>query len=344
MSVIGNIIGATGGLTGIPTGGLQSLIGQTEDPAANGTPGAGTSINGQPYWAAGLASAAQPVQDTVAQPVAQPAANANTIAGTGYYKQLEDQINASLGQLPQQKAIGEGNIARTYQNAYNQLTGQQQNAQAQYNDTRDQTTQDNILAKNNIDDGVRSQLTGIQRLLGAHGAGNSSAAQIFAPFAAGQNANLQRSQVQNTYGKNITGLDNDWNQQNTQFSNSLSNLNDDRAGKLNSLYSGIDAKNSELLNNRDRYQAYSGQTIDPADTARINALGQDVTNLGNIQVTPTSVPTYKPYTTDQYNYNPTATPTLGGQDSNLTQATGAYSNLLNGDPRKRLASQAPAAA
>lgn len=284
----------------------------------------------------------QELQSRLAANVAPPSGTplpTGTAGATGapsnsFYGSLAGQIDTQLGLLPQQQQIGTDNINKTYDSALGTLTNQQAADQLQYNTTRNNTQQDNVVAKNNIDNGVRTQLTGIQRLLGSVGAGNSSAANVLAPYAAGALGNQQRGAEQTAYGRNINALDTGWDQTQNQYNNAIGQTNADKQNALNQLLSGIDSTKSQLLNQKNQYLAYSGQPIDPAASAQVNNLANQVTQLGAQQVYNAPKVSYATPTLADYNVDQAPAPSLSGPNPNLTQNLGAYYTLLGGAQQK----------
>ena len=274
------------------------------------------------------------------QPQAQPNANGTELgaATQGIYdpnaaaaaatKAANDAaVNSAIGRLGIQADTGKQNILGSYNNAYNSLLNNKQAALDTYGQNRNQTVQDNILAKDNIDTGVRNQAQGIQRLLGAHGAGNSSAAQILGPYAAALQGSQQRAQVQNAYGHNLGAIDQSISNYGTEFNNSVGSLNNQRDTQLNSLNQGIASSRGSLLGQRSDAAGNQGQ---------INAILDSAARLGiTPQFTPTAINTKAP-DLKQYNYDQAAPiqAAQNGIDPNLAQGAGAYWNLLNGSKDK----------
>lgn len=261
----------------------------------------------------------------------------------------DDQIAAadqSLGRLGSQRDVGYSNLDNSYTSGLSSLRNSQASAQNQYDTTRNRTVQDNIQTKSSIDDGVRSQLTGLQRLLASRGAGAGTAATILAPRAAGLQGNQRRQQVQQTYGRNINDLDNNWRNTSTQFESAFGQLDTDRTNKRNELDANFAQTEADLLNAKSdaalqRAQA-GGQTYTQARaartpyTSRINTLLSQIDSLGkNATFQPKSV-SYADPTLQAYNYDQFTSPQMNsGVNPALAGGTGAYWNLLQSDDRKR---------
>lgn len=236
-------------------------------------------------------------------------------------------LDAQEGRIGQQENVANQNTLSQYQSALNQLLEGKSRATRDYDYSKGQATQGNVDAKSKIDQNVGLQNQGLQRLLGARGAGNSSAARILAPYAAGLVGNQQRNDVQQAYGKNIYALgtnfgdfNTDWNRQNQ---------------------GNEDWKTNQLRQNQQRAAdsrlqiAQARQQLNPANAAgyaaRIADLGSQIDALGQIQASPGVTAAYKAPTLTQYGYQAAAAPTAGNQ---IQQRTGAYYQLLGEDPNK----------
>lgn len=241
--------------------------------------------------------------------------------------QQQSLVQAQLDRLGNQQNIGQQNILGQYNQALGQLTNQQSIAQRNYDTAVHQAQQDNQTAKTNIDSGVRNQVTGLQRLLGSRGAGNSSAALTLAPYAAGREGSIQRGQVQDAYGRNMNALDTSYGDTQTQFTDARGNLDAQKQNQQNNLLQQLAQIRQNLL----------GQMPNP-DVNQINGLGSQIDNLGK-QVTyiPQAV-NFKTPDLSKYNY---AQPgiTANNGTSAADQYVTPYSYLLNGDQRKNLVGQ-----
>lgn len=264
-------------------------------------------------------------------------------------------IDSQLGRLPGQRQVADQNILNSYNSAYNRLVNEKGQTERNYNTSRTQTQQDNETAKTNIDTGVRNSLTGAQRLLGGRGSGSSSAFSIVAPYAAGLQGNQQRQQVQQAYERNIGGLDTSWKDYLTNWDTSAGDLASQRDSKYNQAHAGFDQTEAglqEQRQNADVARAQAGgasyrtaSALRAPYQAKIQQLLSSIDQLGAV---PTFTPQQVNYNAPElaaYNYQPTATPTLGaGVDPGQAQNLGAFWTLLGGDPTKKRDQLQPALA
>jgi hypothetical protein len=247
-------------------------------------------------------------------------------------------INSGISRLDNQRAIGHQNVLDSYNNAYSQLLGQKQQADTNYKNSKDSTGQDNVLAKNNIASNVGYQANALQRLLGAHGSGSSSAALLMAPYAAARQGSIDRTGVDRTFAKNNQALDQNYGNYGLQYDKSQQDLLHQKDVNTNQVDSGIDSTKATLL------QQLAGLQANPAAAQQYidqsNALLGQVDNLGKQYATPvqaTAPPTYTAPSLDSY-----AQPTrqaLQVQPSAATDTTNPFTNLLFGNNKDKLSNK-----
>lgn len=263
------------------------------------------------------------------------AAGAQSASSKAYYQQLNDQLNFQKGLIPGQAATGHANVLAEYNRAYQGLVNDQGTADQQAGIQRAQSVTDNSLARDQVGRNVYDQTSALQRLLGAHGAGDSSAANIEVPYEAALQGNQQLTGIQRDYGRNLSALDLADSHRKQQFGNAFGQLMTDKQNNDSNIESGLATTQQGLDQSIARYKAYAGQTIDPNATNEVNALSQKVADLGRKatftpQAIDSSVPNLAAYTADRY-AAPGATPTI---DPALQGPTGAYAGLIGMDKNK----------
>jgi hypothetical protein len=334
LNIPGDLIGGLGHVLGLPEMGISEALGGTGraalDSYHSAYPAGGNRLTPQQLLDQNARDAAARQNDTGAILGAATGPSQAQIAAqnaAALAAQNDSAINSALGRLDQQGGIGNQNILNSYNSAFQQLMGGQQAANQGLANARNETMTANQTARDNIGAGVRNQNIGLQRLLGAHGAGNGSAASILAPFAAAQQGNIQRSQVQDTYGKNMNALDQSQNASDIGYKNSFGQLLNDRRQKEQDLQAGLGNSRASLL----------GQRSDAASNqAAINAILDAVTRLGlNPTFTP-QTPQVKAPDLAQYNYTPTGAPQLGnaGLSDAAAQTIGPFLSLLTGQKKQ----------
>jgi hypothetical protein len=121
-----------------------------------------------------------------------------------------NSANQGLSRLAGQRTTGQANILSGYNSQYNDVNTRYGRDKTDYTNTKQQTQNDQISAKNQINAGVRSKANSLQRLLGAYGAGSSDAAERYAPYLAARQGSQQRQEVNDKFSRNLSALDTNW--------------------------------------------------------------------------------------------------------------------------------------
>lgn len=239
--------------------------------------------------------------------------------------QTNNQVNSALARLTGQFDVGNANIDTGYNQAINSLNNTKAQNQQSYGQNQNQISQDYVTAKNSIGSASGNTLNNLLRLLGAHGAGGSSAALFSAPQAVAQNAAQQRSGANQTFGKNSQANDTSWNNYLTGYNNSVGDLGVQRQNNRNSLQAQMDITRANLI----------GQLSSP-DLNQINGLLSQADQLG-LQVPNYNVQAanYQAPSLDSYLQGQTATGNVANPSA-LTDSVNPYlSLLLNGKDKNQ---------
>lgn len=250
------------------------------------------------------------------------------------------QINSQLGTLDPQQAAGLSNITSSYNNAVNQENGAFQGATDQYNTTRQNTIQNEVQAKDQIDQGVNQNTNALQRLLGLAGSGDSSAASILAPYAAAKAGATQSNQVQNAYGQNLQSIDTSWLDPNigtvAKHNQTLGNLSDQEFQNEQSLKQGIANTRASLLSSLANATSSAGGNVQPI-LDQLTQIAQGAAALSNQYQNPISLTTpssYTPPSLASYNVGSTGVPSSGTANASATaQQTAPYLATLFGQQK-----------
>lgn len=237
---------------------------------------------------------------------------------------IDDQIGTAQGaiaRLTGQRGIGNENIDNSYNEAENARQSQFGLAQRDYN-TR---TSDNQRDYTNTRAGIRqeagNQYSSLQRLLGAAGAGRSSAATVLAPFAVGRQAATRFGETQDQFGRNSRNLDNSWGDTTRSFNEQGQQLLSQKEQKRRELEQGLQQNEvslqdqiAQLRLSRERLTGGNLQNalgaIQP-QRSRIQELLGSIDNLGRQYsgaVKQTGPVEYKAPELAQYNYSRFAAP------------------------------------
>lgn len=252
-------------------------------------------------------------------------------------------LNSALGRIPNQLAIADSNIGHQFDQSNNELESGKTAANGNYTTSTNQNGQTFRTNKNTIADASSTGLQGLLRTLGAYGAGGSSDAQFVAPQAVSTQASQQRAGAGDTFAKNQSSLDTNWNNYLTGYSNDKAKLNDWKTTQLNSAQASTDSTKADLLSKladlsgkKAAYMggSYTGSAQPFIDQA--NAASTAVDNLGKTNPTYTGVaPVYTPPSLSSYEVNAGGAPTVGVRNATPDTSSPYLSLLLGGQNKTK---------
>lgn len=174
-------------------------------------------------------------------------ANAERAATLQYIADQESLANQGLGRLTNQRDIGLSNITNSANQAYNQLASSKATAERDYGLSQTQAREDNMAARNAVDSTVRNNSRGLQSLLGARGAGSSSAAKYLAPFLVAQQGAEKAGANQQTFSRNQQSLDKNWQDALRSYEEQRSGVDLETQQRQNELNAGVEQNRVGLL-------------------------------------------------------------------------------------------------
>lgn len=262
----------------------------------------------------------------------------------------DDQLrnaDQQIGRLPGQEAILRANAQAAYQSAYDRLVGDKNKTKRDFDTKKQVSIDDNVAAKGDIDTSVRQRNTGLQRLLGSKGAGNSSAATILAPYAAAQEGNIQRGQVQKAYGRNMQGLDTAWGDYEDDWNESSGDLATQRDNTVTQGVAGLRQTEADILEAKSnaavQKQMAGGANYTSARnqrtpySQRIQELIGQIDAAGATKTFTPKTAAYKAPELASYTYDKYAAPQAGsGVNPGAAQNAGAYWTLLGKDKERKV--------
>lgn len=203
--------------------------------------------------------------DSDPTPIAQPTYNYSGSGGgaarpaydpavISQYDQSISLLQDSLNRLGTQKGIAQGNVNKQYGTQVNELNTAKANSNKQYDTSTLQNKQSNRTSKNAILDQQSSGLRGLLSMLGAYGAVGSDLG--VAGNAVADDATMKRSGASQTYAQNQQGLDTNWNNFLSEWSNSKKKVDDWKTQQLNNVEQQSLASRQDLLT---RLADYRGQ-------------------------------------------------------------------------------------
>lgn len=235
------------------------------------------------------------------------------------YDQSINNTQAAINRLGSDFEQGASQVDTSYQNAINQLLLGKNTANKSYDTNKQQTAKDYVGAKNTIGSNAGNSLNGLLRLLGARGAGGSSAARVSAPEAVSRQATLQRGEVGGQFGANNQALDTNWNNYLTDYNNQVSSAGNQRDQQKGELQSAIERNRATLLQTLSQLSgqraAAAGGSATGAAQPFLDQANDALNRASSYRATPITYNTqaYSAPELSKYLTNPNAAPTYQGQ-------------------------------
>ena len=156
---------------------------------------------------------------------------------------LNNQLNNLGGSLNEKNAASK----HEYETNLNELAGSYDRNKSNYDSQSVQNVQDRLTSRNNVADNASRGLRGLLRVLGANGAGLSSAAMYNAPDVVMGQANSQLSGVNQEFAKNQRNLDTNWNNYLGDYENDKKKINDYYNSQLRSNEQEVLQQKNDIL-------------------------------------------------------------------------------------------------
>ena len=280
----------------------------TGQPSGNGTPDQTPVDNGSTYYGGGSYGGGS-----------APAAPKYNQQDLDLLDLQRGNYESALSRIANQRAIGEGNINSSYTAGDTALRNQRTTAEGNYNTQKARSGQDYVNSRSAIGSQAGNQLNSIRRILGANGAGWSSAYSKLAPYAAALQASQRFNQVQNTFDRNQSDMDNSWAATQNDFTTQKANLDSDRQNKLNELYAGLGQRETEINNSLSdlalrREQLIGGTNVMGAIQpyqSRIQQLLGEIDNYGKLSIAQPKAISYANPDLADYDYSKFDQPEVG---------------------------------
>jgi hypothetical protein len=200
-----------------------------------------------------------------------------------------------------------------------------------------------MFARSDIDFATGQRANSLRRLLGARGAGSSSAARFAAPYAAALEGSQQLRQVGDAFEKNMGALDTNWNNYQTEWNQSKEDLETQKRNAENSVRADVAGKRASLLSTlaqltAQRASAAGGNPVASAQPYldQVNSLYGQIDNLGAQYFGKVNVanPNYKAPDLSKYDYDARRAVQFNGNATAGEQAASPYLSALLGAKRK----------
>lgn len=220
---------------------------------------------------------AQPTQGTTTTyPGGSSGPSASDLAA---YNTYQGEANSDLGRLLSSYNNTVGSLDSNFGKQNNQLDSAKAATQNTYNNNVTQQHQDNLREQNQVRQGTYNAYQALMSFLSAHGGGNTSLAQEWAPTAAQHYQNEQVGNANQTTAANLRGLDTAWGNYLNDYKNKKETLldthNQDVANAA-STYNDTKAKLDLILNR------IGSRALQPGDIGSALA-GLNIPNVNFVQ-------------------------------------------------------------
>lgn len=265
---------------------------------------------------------------------------------------LDTQLGTILdriGRLPGQKKTAKTNLDESLLTGQAAIDTDRANAKGAYDSNVLTSSQDYTNSRAGIRQESGNLFNSLQRLLGAAGAGRSSAANVLAPFAVGKEAASRFGQTQDAFGKNMSALDNSWAMTDADLTKARTELDDDWRNKDREL--GIKFADAEtgLINQKtdlelNKAQLQGGgigsiQSILDNSTSSIKSLLDTIDSLSANYTSPslkTTRTAFKAPELSKYNYSRFQAPSLQGGNAGVQDYLRPFVNAVPREDDERL--------
>lgn len=173
----------------------------------------------------------------------QPSGSYSAGAGTGSNNAgdlayIDDQtglLRNQLGRLGVTQSQGVDQISNDYNHQVSGVNAARSRSLADFTTKEQDTKTDKNNALDTVDTNARTLSNSVRQLIGAAGGSGSSAYQITAPGAVARKASTERSNVQDTFGRNIRDLSTSEKNAEEDYNSALADLARQKADKLSGL-------------------------------------------------------------------------------------------------------------
>lgn len=246
-----------------------------------------------------------------------------------------DSASSLLSRLPGLQATWKSNLDNAYGQYRNTLDTNFNRDQGAYQDQRRGTITDQQNKKFDVYGQVRNRGNSLQRLMGA--GGDSQAGLQLAPYAAARTGTKLINQVNDTYAQNLSSLDNNWNQYDTDYKRSVAELEAKKKNEEDAQAAKWIEMQQGAIQQQKQYEAmqYFAQTGDAAGARAIYAAAQPQINSLQAQADAYGKQTFaNPIKDLSYNapelkqYQTENVGNVGGIADNIQQNVNPYFQML----------------
>ena len=199
------------------------------------------------------------------QAAAEAKARADEIAK---YREQERVATEGLGRLDRQRDIWRGNVENNYANQLNDLENSYTQSKGAYEMNKRDSEAQNRAVRSQIMEDANNQTDSLRQMFAAGGAGDSSAAQIVAPWAVGLEASRNAGSAQDAFARDRRNQDLEFASATNAYNKNKKNWETNRQDALNNVDSQIESSridlNNRIMDARQKQKTANGQGLQSA--------------------------------------------------------------------------------
>ena len=199
------------------------------------------------------------------QAAAEARARADEIAK---YREQERVAAEGLGRLDRQRDIWRGNVENNYANQLNDLENSYTQSKGAYEMNKRDSEAQNRAVRSQIMEDANNQTNSLRQMFAAGGAGDSSAAQIVAPWAVGLEASRNAGSAQDAFARDRRNQDLELASATNAYNKNKKDWETNRQDALNNVDSQIESSridlNNRIMDARQKQKTANGQGLQSA--------------------------------------------------------------------------------
>lgn len=184
------------------------------------------------------------------------------------YREQERVASEGLGRLDRQRDIWRGNVENNYANQLNDLENSYTQSKGAYEMNKRDSEAQNRAVRSQIMEDANNQTNSLRQMFAAGGAGDSSAAQIVAPWAVGLEASRNAGSAQDAFARDRRSQDLEFASATNAYNKNKKDWEANRQDALNNVDSQIESSRIDLSNRimdaRQKQKTANGQGLQSA--------------------------------------------------------------------------------
>lgn len=184
------------------------------------------------------------------------------------YREQERVASEGLGRLDRQRDIWRGNVENNYANQLNDLENSYTQSKGAYEMNKRDSEAQNRAVRSQIMEDANNQTNSLRQMFAAGGAGDSSAAQIVAPWAVGLEASRNAGSAQDAFARDRRSQDLEFASATNAYNKNKKDWEANRQDALNNVDSQIESSridlNNRIMDARQKQKTASGQGLQSA--------------------------------------------------------------------------------